>query len=239
MQTILPHQATFMSKPNMGYQATIIQQNALELVRDKTIDTSEGGSPDQTISLLPRCTLNIADDSTKNEQQLKKLVLDTLYLASRGKSAKSSSSGSDDEPKPWTSEDFVPMRDGKQKTPTMIRNELQNYIDQCKVDGTMTQSQITKKMRVTNVSVLHANCTTHNFFVCESALMRLLRYFCRCYRTRFVTSWIPKRTISNGLRHRMKCEYLYLDALCKQLYLSLIHIFLSLAYNEMQVFVRC
>jgi len=56
----------------------------------------------------------------------------------------------DDEPKPWEEENFVPMRGGKQKSPNMIRNELQKHIDQSKADGTMTQTRIIEQMGVNN-----------------------------------------------------------------------------------------
>lgn len=66
--------------------------------------------------------------------------------------SKNSSSESDDEPKPWVRNGFVPMSGRKQMTPNMVRNELQKYIDLCKADGTMTQTAIIEKMGVNNVS---------------------------------------------------------------------------------------
>lgn len=57
----------------------------------------------------------------------------------------------DDEPKPWEEEGWVPRtKAGKQKSPNVIRGELQRYIDKCKADGTMTQTKIIKKMGVNN-----------------------------------------------------------------------------------------
>ncbi|KAL7442217.1 hypothetical protein ACHAXM_008232 [Skeletonema potamos] len=53
----------------------------------------------------------------------------------------------DDEPKPWEEEGWVPRtKAGKQKSPNVIRGELQRYIDKCKADGTMTQTKIIEKM---------------------------------------------------------------------------------------------
>jgi hypothetical protein len=57
----------------------------------------------------------------------------------------------DDEPKPWEEEGWVPRtKAGKQKSPNVIRGELQRYIDKCKADGTMTQTKIIEKMGVNN-----------------------------------------------------------------------------------------
>jgi len=64
-----------------------------------------------------------------------------------------SSSGSEtdnDEQKPWERDGWVPMRGSKQKSPNMIRSELQKYIDECKAAGTMTQTRIIEKMGVNN-----------------------------------------------------------------------------------------
>jgi len=57
----------------------------------------------------------------------------------------------DDEPKPWEMEGWVPRtKNGKQKSPNVIRGELQRYIDKCKADGTMTQTKIIETMGVNN-----------------------------------------------------------------------------------------
>lgn len=57
----------------------------------------------------------------------------------------------DNEPKPWEEEGWVPRtKAGKQKSPNVIRGELQRYIDKCKADGTMTQTKIIEKMGVNN-----------------------------------------------------------------------------------------
>ena len=57
----------------------------------------------------------------------------------------------DNESKPWEEEGWVPMTTtGKQKSPNVIRGELQRYIDKCKADGTMTQTKIIEKMGVNN-----------------------------------------------------------------------------------------
>ncbi|KAL7548284.1 hypothetical protein ACHAWF_011573 [Thalassiosira exigua] len=54
-------------------------------------------------------------------------------------------------PRLWEEEGWVPMTStGKQKTPNVIRGELQRYIDQCKADGTSTQTAIIQKMGVNN-----------------------------------------------------------------------------------------
>jgi hypothetical protein len=64
--------------------------------------------------------------------------------------------GDDDEqqqPKPWEEEGWVPRTAaGKQKSPNVIRGELQRFIDKCKVDGTMTQTKIIEQMGVNNNS---------------------------------------------------------------------------------------
>lgn len=63
--------------------------------------------------------------------------------------------GPDDEDaaKPWEHDDFIPVtKSGKQKSPNMIRNELQRYIDQCKADHTHTQKAIIENMGVNNNS---------------------------------------------------------------------------------------
>lgn len=55
--------------------------------------------------------------------------------------------------KPWMDDDWVPlMKSGKQKSPNMIRNQLQKYIDECKANRTMTQTAIIQSMGVNNNS---------------------------------------------------------------------------------------
>jgi len=57
----------------------------------------------------------------------------------------------DNETKPWEVEGWVPRtKNGQQKTPNVIRGELQRYIDKCKQDGTLTQTKIIEKMGVNN-----------------------------------------------------------------------------------------
>mmetsp|Transcript_16522 Transcript_16522/g.24726 ORF Transcript_16522/g.24726 Transcript_16522/m.24726 type:complete len:218 (-) Transcript_16522:423-1076(-) len=54
---------------------------------------------------------------------------------------------------PWEDDLFVPRtKSGKQKSPNMIRNELQCYIDQCKSDRSDTQTGIIQRMGVNNKS---------------------------------------------------------------------------------------
>jgi hypothetical protein len=44
---------------------------------------------------------------------------------------------------PWEDDDWIPrMKSGKQRTPNMIRNELQRYIDTCKAERISTQTAI-------------------------------------------------------------------------------------------------
>lgn len=51
--------------------------------------------------------------------------------------------------KPWEEDGWLPMtKSGKQKSPNQIRNELQKYIDQCKADGSSTQTKIIERMGV-------------------------------------------------------------------------------------------
>mmetsp|Transcript_5619 Transcript_5619/g.9503 ORF Transcript_5619/g.9503 Transcript_5619/m.9503 type:complete len:536 (+) Transcript_5619:75-1682(+) len=52
-------------------------------------------------------------------------------------------------PKVWEQEGWVPRsKNGKQKSPNVIRGELQRYIDKCNADGTLTQTKIIEKMGV-------------------------------------------------------------------------------------------
>lgn len=54
---------------------------------------------------------------------------------------------------PWDDDDWVPRtKSGQQKSPNMIRNELQRYIDECKASGTSTQTAIISAMGVNNNS---------------------------------------------------------------------------------------
>lgn len=55
---------------------------------------------------------------------------------------------------PWEVDDYwIPrQKSGKQKSPNMIRNELQRYIDKCKANGTSTQTAILEDMGVNNNS---------------------------------------------------------------------------------------
>jgi hypothetical protein len=53
----------------------------------------------------------------------------------------------------WERDGWVPCtKSGKQKSPNVIRNELQRYIDQCKATGTSTQTEIVSRMGVNNNS---------------------------------------------------------------------------------------
>jgi len=55
------------------------------------------------------------------------------------------------DPKPWEEEEWIPrLKSGKRKSPNMIRNELQKYIDECKSNKTMTQGRIIEQMGVNN-----------------------------------------------------------------------------------------
>jgi hypothetical protein len=57
----------------------------------------------------------------------------------------------DDDTMPWERDGWVPrMKSGKQKTPNVIRGELQRYIDQCKADGSATQTRIIETMGINN-----------------------------------------------------------------------------------------
>ena len=61
-------------------------------------------------------------------------------------------SDSEDNLMPWEDEDFVPRtKSGVQKSPNIIRGELQRYIDACKVKG-ITQTSILEEMCVNNNS---------------------------------------------------------------------------------------
>ena len=52
---------------------------------------------------------------------------------------------------PWEREGWVPkMKSGKQISPNQIRNQLQKYIDECKANGTATQTSLIEKMSVNN-----------------------------------------------------------------------------------------
>lgn len=77
----------------------------------------------------------------------------TAAVASRA-SFETVSTVDDDDTMPWDEDDYwVPrQKNGKQKTPNMIRNELQRYIDACKANGTSTQTAILERMRVNNNS---------------------------------------------------------------------------------------
>ncbi len=67
--------------------------------------------------------------------------------------AVSAGGGSDEGAMPWEDIDFVPRtKSGAQKSPNMIRNALQRYIDECKANGTDTQTGIIQKMGVNNNS---------------------------------------------------------------------------------------
>lgn len=51
----------------------------------------------------------------------------------------------------WEREGWVPkMKSGKQISPNQIRNQLQKYIDECKANGTATQTSLLSKMSVNN-----------------------------------------------------------------------------------------
>ncbi|KAL7539286.1 hypothetical protein ACHAXR_012569 [Thalassiosira sp. AJA248-18] len=70
----------------------------------------------------------------------------SAYASSLSSSADFSS---DDEIMPWETDNWVPTtKSGKQKTPNMVRNELQRYIDQCKADGTSNQTCVIETMGV-------------------------------------------------------------------------------------------
>ena len=57
----------------------------------------------------------------------------------------------DNEEKPWEEEGWVPRtKSGKQKTPNVIRGELQRYIDKCKAEKSKTQTMIIEEMGVNN-----------------------------------------------------------------------------------------
>lgn len=63
--------------------------------------------------------------------------------------AAASDSGDQDELKPWERSGWVPtLKSGKQKSPNMVRNELQRYIDECKANKTSTQTQILETMGI-------------------------------------------------------------------------------------------
>lgn len=50
---------------------------------------------------------------------------------------------------PWEEDGWVPTaKSGKQKSPNLIRGQLQKYIDQCKMDGTRKQMNIIEEMGV-------------------------------------------------------------------------------------------
>eukprot|EP00574_Skeletonema_japonicum_P014646 CAMPEP_0201714752 /NCGR_PEP_ID=MMETSP0593-20130828/1091_1 /ASSEMBLY_ACC=CAM_ASM_000672 /TAXON_ID=267983 /ORGANISM="Skeletonema japonicum, Strain CCMP2506" /LENGTH=556 /DNA_ID=CAMNT_0048204055 /DNA_START=48 /DNA_END=1718 /DNA_ORIENTATION=- len=57
----------------------------------------------------------------------------------------------DEDDKAWEEEGWVPRtKGGKQKSPNVIRGELQRYIDKCKANRTSTQTAIIEKMGVNN-----------------------------------------------------------------------------------------
>ena len=48
---------------------------------------------------------------------------------------------SDDDTMPWQRHGWIPRsKSGAQKTPNMVRNELQRYVDQCKANGTSNKT---------------------------------------------------------------------------------------------------
>lgn len=64
----------------------------------------------------------------------------------------SSSNDSDDDMMPWEDDDFIPKtKSGYQKSPKVIRGELQRYIDACKTKG-ITQTSILEDMSVNSNS---------------------------------------------------------------------------------------
>ncbi|KAL3763777.1 hypothetical protein ACHAW5_000350 [Stephanodiscus triporus] len=54
---------------------------------------------------------------------------------------------------PWDQYGWIPReKSGKQTTPNKVRNELQRYIDQCKAEGSLTQTRIIEQMGVNSNS---------------------------------------------------------------------------------------
>lgn len=71
--------------------------------------------------------------------------------------------------KPWEEDGWLPMtKSGKQKSPNQIRNELQKYIDQCKADGSSTQTKIIERMGV-NSNTFRSEFNTGQIRNCLSA----------------------------------------------------------------------
>lgn len=59
------------------------------------------------------------------------------------------STSDEEEEMSWEADLWVSVtKTGKQKTPNMIRNELQKYIDECKENGSSTQTKIVKSLAV-------------------------------------------------------------------------------------------
>ena len=92
-----------------------------------------------------------ADPKDPSPKSVADLVTNAIAAAAAGKPKVAEDEDDDDETKPWEEEGWVPRtKNGKQKTPNVIRGELQRYIDKCKQDGTMTQTKIIEKMGVNN-----------------------------------------------------------------------------------------
>ena len=76
-----------------------------------------------------------------------------LYATSYSTDGEHDDNDNDDVEMPWEQEDWVPRtKSGKQKTPNVIRNELQRYIDECKANNTSNQTAIIAEMSVNNNS---------------------------------------------------------------------------------------
>lgn len=91
-----------------------------------------------------RIVLDSAPSNTKNSRDsIETAATESTSLSMDDKEGKAD----EEEPfKPWEDDpEWVPVtKSGKQKSPGQIRNELQRYIDQCKAEGTVTQTVLVK-----------------------------------------------------------------------------------------------
>ena len=115
-------------------------EGRLTIVAESTSSTSSSPVPTSVASAAPVSSVTVSKSVVSNQKE--NSVPD-----------KNSMPESDDEMKPWEMDGWVPAtKSGKQKTPNVIRGELQRYIDARNADGTMTQTRIIQKMGVNNNS---------------------------------------------------------------------------------------
>ena len=72
---------------------------------------------------------------------------------------------SDDDTMPWRRHGWIPRtKSGAQKTPNMVRNELQRYIDQCKANG--TSNKTVSESANTTLCWLYILCCSEYYYQC-------------------------------------------------------------------------